>query len=139
MSSNWSFVKLGHFPAHCLVSYNMTYDDLIKSLRRKKYPDWITGLDKDNHLFTDKRSFALHRQVECGKEEKDLFYILLKDNVKLDDSGYITIAHEVLHIVQFVSRFVCADMIEETESSAYLHSALMQHTIEIIRDAIKKN
>lgn len=135
LKKNWGFVKLGHFPGHCLVSYNMTYSELCSSLKRKKYPDWIAALNGDEKRFEDDTCYAMWRSISKGGKTSHRFFILLKDYIRLNDFGYTTIAHEVFHIVQFVSQYVSACVIEEKESSAYLHSHLMTEAIKVVREA----
>jgi hypothetical protein len=131
----WDFVKLGHFPASCLVAYNMTHKELCSALKRRKYPDWVAALEGDERRFEDNTCYGMWRSAKRGNKTTNCFFILLKDYVKLNDFGYTLIAHEVLHVVQFVSEFVSANVIEEKESSAYLHSHLMTETIKIVRSA----
>ena len=126
MKSNWGFTTTGHFPYHCLISYNMEQAVLSKTLKRKKYAGWSEFVDESTDQF-DGRNWA----VRQGK----YFMIVLCNNVTLTDEGYLTIAHECLHIVQFVSKYVCADMIEEKESSPYLLEHVMRACIKVIREA----
>lgn len=138
MKKNWGFVKLGHFPAYCIVSYNMPHKELLSTLKRKKYVDWADSIGADEHLFQDQTNRALWRSRDTKEGKLHHFYILLKDNVKLDTSGYVTIAHEAFHIVQFVSEYVSACLIEEKESSAYLHSHLMESAVSVVKEALNK-
>lgn len=141
MKKNWGFVKLGHFPVYCLVSYNMPHKELMSVLNRRKYVNWSKAISEDKNIFdSDDRNFAVRRVLQDTKKEihPPYLFILLKDNVKLDTNGYVTIAHEAFHIVQFVSEYVSACLIEEKESSAYLHSHLMESAVSVVKEALNK-
>lgn len=132
----WGFTKCGHFPCHCLVSFNMEHSELVRILQRKGYGNWATAIEDDENNFLSDNNMALYRKVESKHSKNNCFIILLKD-LKLNDEGYITIAHETFHIVQFVSAIVCADLYEEKESSAYLQTHLMESAIQVVRKALK--
>jgi hypothetical protein len=123
---NW--LDAGIFPVTVLISYNFDYDELIKLLKQKRATDWYNGLSDDKELIDNGNYFGLYRTFN----EKKLFYIILTEEFKFTDYEYCKLAHEVLHICQFMLQDIL-DRDREYECEAYLHTHLMNQCLKTIR------
>lgn len=61
-----------------------------------------------------------------------MFYIYIGEEFKFTDYEYCKLAHEVLHICQFLLPDFL-DRNREFESEAYLHTHLMEQCLKAIR------
>lgn len=131
-------LNTGIFPATVLFCYGMKHEEICAKLltwdRRIRY--WHAGIKDEDGYFkkNDTWGFVLKRVVFKGKEEKTLFYIVLKNEFKFKDFDYISLAHEVTHLCQFILADIL-DRNKEIEAEAYLHTHLMGLCLKAIRQA----
>lgn len=128
------FLNTGIFPATICFNCGFTYDEIISVLKKKKANEWILPIENDKSLIDSGKNFALARTMvntKTGKEVK-FFYIILIDRFKLTDYEMCILAHEILHICQFMLPAIL-NRNKETECEAYLHTYLMEDILKILR------
>lgn len=133
-------INTGIFPFNVLFCYNFSYEGIISTLKENGDTEWYTGIDDAEELLNNGSYFGLHRHIENikTKESRHLFYIILTKPFKFKDEDYCTLAHEVLHICQFMLPIIL-NRDNEFEAEAYLHSHLMSQCLKLLRDATSKN
>lgn len=122
------YLNTGIFPAIVMFSVGFSHKEIVKVLKDTDAKDWRKGIRGDLDLIEEAEWLAMKRLWK-GKR---LFYIILKDCFNFKDISYCKLAHEVLHICQFV----LPEMLErdrEIEAEAYLHTHLMAQCLEQIR------
>lgn len=129
------WLDTGIFPATIMFTLNYKFDEINKYLDKVKANDWKMGMSQDRKFFDGKNWCALRRDIENAKtgQEMTLFYIHIPRmfNFK-DDMDYCKLAHEVLHITQFMMKdFLNPD--NEFECVAYTHTHIMQQCLKILR------
>lgn len=128
------WLDTGIFPAIVMFSCGFEYEEIIKLLKIKKAIEWIQGIS-DHKLFIETSNYCYIKStlktVKTGKE-KDLFYIIIKEQFTYTDYEYCKLAHECLHICQCVLPDIL-DRNKEHEAEAYLHTHLMQQCLKAIR------
>lgn len=124
------FLDTGQFPATVLFCAGVERAEIIKALKTyKKAPYWFKAIEHDFTIIEDGVwGKALKRIVG----ERTLFYIIIKDKFKFTDGDYARLAHECLHICQFLLPELL-DRDREFECEAYLHTHLMMQCLECIR------
>lgn len=137
------WIDFGIFPAHCMVSVGFNFDEMIaelKDLKAKNYNDvnvWIEGIQDDKKLIDSGANFGIYRVLENTKigTVKRLPYIILTDKFGFTDYEMCKLAHEVLHICQFVMPdFLKVE--REYEAVAYTHTHLMEQCLTLMRKKI---
>jgi len=128
------WLDTGIFPASVLFSYQFEYDEIISLLKQKRATYWKEGILDDKELIDGGTYFGLRRTHENLKTgvEKKLFYIIIKEEFKFTDYEYCKLAHEVLHICQFMLPAIL-NRDREYECEAYLHTHLMYQCLKAIR------
>lgn len=122
-------LNTGIFPAKVLFCTGFTYDEFVKELRKQKAGEWAEALKRDKALIDGGKNFALKRTIEGGAT---YFYIIFTNPFQFKDWWYCKLAHEVLHICQFL----LPDMLDrdrEYECEAYLHTHLMEQALNKLR------
>lgn len=134
MSSKKGIATLnaGIFYPKVLFCYKYEYDEILKELKKQKQFGWITAFECHKYLFEENaRCFAAYSRIPDNKMEQGVLYyfIILRDEFKFKDIDYCKLAHECLHICQFI----LPDFLErdrEIEAEAYLHTHLMTQGLE---------
>lgn len=113
------------------------YDEIIKNIVAD---DWKLALSNDRDLLEGEYgAFALERVIEDRKADKiTKYHFIILKGFNFSDYHMCTLAHECLHIVQFVLKDLL-DRDREYESEAYYHTYLMEQCLEIMREAEGKN
>lgn len=127
-------LNTGIFPASVMFSCGFTYDEITKFLKKTKCDDWLAGISDDKTLIDSGTYFALRRDLMNSKkgDEKRLFYIIITDQFKFTDYEMCKLAHEVLHITQFMMKdFLNPE--REFECVAYTHTHLMRQCLKELR------
>lgn len=129
------FLNTGIFPAHICFNCGFTYDEIVKLLKKKKALEWVQPIEHDKELIDSGKNFALRRSMENVKTGKKVtfFYIILIDRFKFSDYEMCVLAHEILHICQFLLPDIL-NRDKETECEAYLHTYIMQDILKILRE-----
>lgn len=125
----------GIWPATIMFAYRFGYDDLMAHLKKVKAMQWHTGLMKDKELIDNGNHFGLVRYIENEQTKKEiqLFYIIIKPEFTFSDWDFCMLAHEVLHICQFLLRDIL-DVEREFEAFAYTHTFLMERCLKSLRN-----
>lgn len=128
------WLDTGIFPATVMFSCGFDYDELIKLLKRKKAYDWQEGLGYQEKFIKSSGYCAYAIELVNKKgEEKKLFHIHLNEVFKFTDYEYVKLAHEIVHICQFMLPDIL-NRDKETEAEAYLHTHLMNQCLKILRN-----
>jgi hypothetical protein len=117
-----------------MFSCGFTYDEIMKLLKQKKAVEWEEGLRWDKGLIDKGTWFGLARTVENEKKDgyRHLYYVIIKPSFDYSDYEYCKLAHEVLHICQFLLPDIL-NRDREYECEAYLHTHLMQQCLSVLR------
>lgn len=142
MSSFWKkrksaigFVDTGIYPYEVLISSNYTSEYIESWLSENTgdvaYKMSLNTVDLD--AYTCKTISST-----CQFESEHLFveprYIVILNNLNLKNvESHISIAHECLHLVQFISNEVHS-LGRELEGEAYLHSYLMRKIYSLLNN-----
>jgi len=132
------YLDCGIFPSTVLFSNGFTYDELYKHLKKTGAKEWLYGLEGDKKTIDNGKFFALYRNIEHKGHSIQLFYIIFTESFKFNDSSYTILAHEIIHILQFMLPTLNVDMVIEMESTAYLHSHLMNQCLKELRESSNK-
>lgn len=130
-----AWLNTGIFPATIMFSCGFKFDELITLLKRKKTDHWYKAIENDKKLIDKGSYFALHRIMDNLKtgESRNYFYIIITEEFKFTDFEMCKLAHECLHICQFMLKdFLDRD--REFECEAYLHTHIMQQCLKTLRD-----
>lgn len=122
-------LNTGIFPAKVLFSTGFTYDDIIKELKKQKSNEWVEALKNDKSFIDSGKNFALKRESKDGRL---YFFIIFIDTFQFTDYWYCKLAHEILHICQFLLPDLL-DRDREYECEAYLHTHLMEQALKALR------
>lgn len=129
------WLDTGIFPASIMLSVGFNYDEISYHLTKMKAWPWKTALSLDKPLIDGGNNFALRRIIENKKTkeiERRLFYLILKTPFNFSDYDYCKLAHECVHLCQFI----LPDMLDrerEYECEAYLHTHIMKQCLDAIR------
>lgn len=123
----------GIFPFKIMLSSGFSYDEIIKELKKQKCDEWALGLRDDKELIGSGKNFALHRTITHTKHGESVhFYIIFTDIFNFTDWSMCKLAHECLHICQFMLPLML-DRNKEFECEAYLHTYLMEQALKKLR------
>lgn len=124
----------GIWPASIVFCCGFTYDEIIKHFKKVKADGWITAISQDKKFIDSDKYFALKRTVTENKTGREVtyFYIIFRNEFDFSDYMYCTLAHEVLHICQFMLPDM-TNMEREYEAVAYTHTYLMQNILKELR------
>jgi len=128
------FFNTGIFPATVMFVFGFDYDEILALLKKKKAVTWSKAIEEDRELMTDSNFLAMKRgltNVKTGKEI-DHFIIKIKEPFLFTDFEYCKLAHEVLHICQYVLPDIL-NRNKEHEAEAYLHTHLMNQCLGAVR------
>lgn len=130
----FKYLNTGIFPATVFFSCGNSFDEIMNELKRcGRY--WSIGIVDEKNLIDKEETwgFGLKREIENKKTGKSVtcFYIIIR-NFDHSDEHYIRLAHECLHICQFLlPDFLNRD--KEIEAEAYLHSHLMRQCLAALK------
>ncbi len=133
MKKQMHTLDAGIFPYKIMLTAGFSYDEIIKELKKQKCDQWALGLRDDKSLVESGKNFALHRTISHPKHgESTHLYIIFIDPFDFSDWSMCKMAHEVLHICQFMLPLVL-DRNREYECEAYLHSHIMEQALKKLR------
>lgn len=114
-------INFGVLPGEALVSIGGDLDAVIS---REKDKDWLFYLNgmKEDGLTTN---FANRTTID------DVLYASIFLENKKGEDWYAMVAHEVLHMCQFLCHAHVINMIQEKEMVAYLHTHIMKQILQI--------
>lgn len=129
-----SWIDTAIFPGTIMFTCGYEYDEIFKILKNKKdAKGWLECIKDDKELIDNNGCLALKRSRinKRGKEITD-YYIIIKKVFTFTDFEYCCLAHEVLHICQFL----LPDLLnrdKEHECEAYFHTYIMHECLKILR------
>lgn len=133
MKKQMHTLDAGIFPFKVLLSSGYLYDEIIKELKKQKCHQWALGLRDDKAFIEGGKNFAIKRTVAHKKHgEATFFYIIFTESFDFTDWSMCKLAHEVLHICQFMLPLML-DRDREYECEAYLHSHIMEQALKKLR------
>lgn len=124
-------LNTGIFDAYVTFSCRFTYDEIVENLKQQNCHEWAESISEDKEFIDNGYHFALKRTVTKKTDTRTYFFIILKD-FRFTDQDYCELAHEVLHICQFLLPDVL-DRNREFECEAYLHTHLMKQCLKLLR------
>lgn len=132
-------LNTGIFPATVSFCNGLKYDEILKYYEKIGAYDWKAGIEGEKHLIDSAKGLGLYRLIENPRtgETKHLYYIILSKPFDFSDYDYVVLAHEIVHICQYVSEGIF-DRNKEREAEAYLHSHLMKQCLEALRTPVQK-
>jgi hypothetical protein len=128
--------RAGSFPSMIMFSIGFTHAEIIEHLKKVKAKEWLQGIEGDKELIDRNKYCALHREIINTRTErptKQLYYIIFTEPFMFTDSSYSILAHEVLHLTQFILKPIL-DINEEYEAFAYTHTFIMNKCLKLIRN-----
>lgn len=131
-TASLGYLNTGIFPATICFSHGFSYKQIMKILKKTKAGIWYDGIYDDKELIEAGTYFALGRKVIKDGKPVRLFYIIITDEFSFSDYDYCKLAHEVLHICQFVLPDIL-NRDREFECEAYLHTHIMEQCLKQIR------
>lgn len=128
------WMDTGIFTATIMLSVGFKYDEIINLCKNKKAIGWDLALRDDKKLIDSGNAFALKRIVENIKTGKEVtyFYIIFTEQFDFSDWSMCKLAHECLHICQFMLPDFL-DREKEHECEAYFHTYLMRECLKRMR------
>lgn len=135
------FMQMGHLPYHLCISYNLTYPELVKRLKKCPNSDlWIQAFEPSKEEFVrGEKNLAFRQSVKCGDKYSQKFGIFFCEEMPTCDITHLgTISHECFHITQFVFNLISADLYEEKESAAYFHEYLFHEVASFVKEVNEK-
>jgi hypothetical protein len=130
-----TWIDMGCFPGTCLLSSGHDYDSLKGELEKLEAANWFTPLSRiKSDINNPEISGSAFRKLfkRKGQSSVVFYYLIMKDPFDFSDQAYITLAHECLHIVQYVLVPIL-NRDNEAEAEAYLHSHLMAQCLSALR------
>lgn len=121
----------GIFPGSVLFSAGFTIQEILERLPKIKHGrEWMRGLqdEKISDMLKRVNGLAISERIK----DKTYYYIIMPDKFDFSDHHYTTLAHEIIHICQFLLPDVLTRD-REIEAEAYLHSHIMKQCLNAIR------
>lgn len=127
----YEFIDTGIFPAFICIANGYTIEKLAEGLKEYRYDLWHDALV--SHESDDSDSDAI--VIERTYKGKRYYFMILKHSFDFSDYHYTVLAHEVLHLCQFILRRLL-NRDDEIETEAYLHTYIMSKYLENCRDRL---
>lgn len=124
------FLNTGIFPATICLSVGFEYKELTAELINIGATGWVDSihLPEDKNLIEGGKNFALRRDADGIV----YFWIIFVDEFEFSDYEMCKLAHEVLHICQFLLPDFL-DPAREFECTAYTHTHIMDQCLKAMR------
>ena len=125
--SQIGYINCSPFPSKCLI-VTTDYDQTVTWLKNDRlWKDSISTLEEN---FAGEYSFTTYTD---GIEDWPV-YIIVFDEPPTDDlEGYLTVSHEVIHLIQFLYASYGVDFVTEAEFAAYFFEYFVNETFKIIK------
>lgn len=127
--------RAGSFPSMIMFSIGFTHSEIVKHLKKVKADEWLSGIEGDGNLIDNNKYNALYREIVNTRSErptKRLYYLIFTEPFMFTDNSYSILAHEVLHVTQFLLQPIL-DIKQEYEAFAYTHTFIMNKCLKLIR------
>lgn len=118
-----------------------SYQEIIENFNNDNCKNWSEGIKDDKALIDSAKYLAMRRTIYGDKEDPrptDLYYIILQDPFNHEPIEYAKLAHEVIHICQFIFEVCNAHPIEEKEAFAYTHTHIMEQILKQVTKSEEK-
>lgn len=133
MKQQMHVLNAGIFPYKILLCSGLSYDEIVKELKKQKCHEWALGISQDKDFIDSGKNFALKRTITHPKHGESVhYYIIFTNSFVFNDWWMCKLAHEILHICQFMLPSIL-DRNNETECEAYLHTHLMEQALKKLR------
>jgi len=130
------WIDFALFPQSVMLANGYSYEELLAKFG-KRFPTWVKPLEEHKKLFDTCWGFVhRHQWTDKNGVKKCHYWLIIKDPFDFSDEAMCNLAHEVLHVVQFV----LADKInrdDEVEFEAYFHTYLMTECLKALRAPVK--
>lgn len=122
-------VDFGILSGKICFSCGYSFKEMRKVFKEQKCKEYLKAIKDEDDEWGDTVGVCWERKVNgCT-----LYFLCLKDPFKFTDQEYVTLAHEVLHVIQFrLNGVVNRD--REVEFEAYLHSHIMDKILHKLRN-----
>lgn len=133
-----SFLDTGIFTATVMFCVGYGYDEIITRLKKYKNDKWHITLRGDKDFWDSPNYAAMRRTADniVTGESVTSFVIKIRDSFEFTDYEYCKLAHECLHICQYLLPDFL-DRNQENEAEAYLHTHLMNQCLIELRKHFK--
>lgn len=129
--SQIGYINCSPFPSKCLIVAT-GYEEAVAWLDKDKlWKDSISTLEEN---FAGEYSFTTYTD---GIEDWPVYIIVFDEILEDDLEGYLTVSHEVLHLMQFLYDNYAVEFTAEIESSAYFFEYLVNETYKIVKQPKK--
>jgi hypothetical protein len=126
----------GCYPGDIMFSCGYSTEELIKILKRRGEDcyEWMIAVEECSENINNHKFCAYSTQVKISKSKEPINVsgIFLRDVFRFTDMEYTSLAHEILHICQFLLPEYL-DRNKEVEAEAYYHSHLMWQCLWALR------
>jgi hypothetical protein len=129
------WIDVPPFRASIMFMSGFKFQEVIDHLKTlDDSEEWIEALSSpgEEEFFTESYMAASLRTVEKEGKSRKYFFIWTRDVFQFTDYEYCALAHEVVHICQFLLPTHC-DRNKETEFEAYTHTYIMEECLKAIR------
>lgn len=135
-----SFIDFGIFPGSVCLSNGYKVLDLIKEIKKrnkkdKSYKPFLLAIENIDKTDGSRWS-AYHQVIRIKKYDYFVYFIIITDPFLFLDGSYTNLAHEVLHIIQWLLPRLLNRQ-KEAEAEAYLHSHIMDQCLLALRGKSK--
>jgi len=130
------WIDFSWFEGCVMLSCGNDYEWLLNKYG-KIFPTWVKPLEEHKSLFDTCWGFV-HRHQWKREDGKQMahFWLIIKDPFTFSDEDMVNLAHEVLHVAQFVlSEKINRD--QDVEFEAYFHSYIMRECLKALRTPVK--
>lgn len=129
--TTWMSINMGIFQGEIFFSCGYNVKKLRKALDRSGNKFYAKGLKKVSKITG--AGAAVRSKYKFKGKKVTTFYVILPDEWKWTDDQYVTLAHELIHIIQYkLPPILNRD--NEYECEAYTHTHLMTQVLNKLRD-----
>ena len=114
----------GIFFGTTVLLYNMTFGEIMLELNE----GWRLGLEEDKDLIETGGNMLLKRV----STKQSYYYLILKE-FNFTDHDMAVLAHELIHLCQFLLPEHNVELEKETECVAYFHTYMMNQVLTFLR------
>lgn len=128
-----SWINTGIFPATIMFVQGFTYEKVVAYLKKEKAEVWQLAFEDCKDVAATGCWFASKRTLDHKANGKRVcYFIVINGYFDFSDYDYCRLAHEVLHICQYMMPDFLNRM-QEHEAEAYTHTHIMQQCLKKIR------
>lgn len=130
-----SWIDVDMFDSSIMLSCGLEYSEIINTLKNKRHAKgWLNCLERDKDFIEGSKWCAIKSEyINEGNERICNYFIIIKPVFNFTDDQYCLLAHEVLHICQFILS-ERMNRHKEIECEAYLHTFIMKKCLNVLRE-----